>query len=309
MAPAGARADGRDSFTLKGAGMKIVTYNIQYGVGLDGRYDLERIAEAVRGADVIALQEVTRNNPSNGGADLVAGLGDLLPEYFAVFGAPFSADAGSRIEEGRAVEARFEFGNMVLAKSPIVAARNHLLPRRRSYDKLNLQRGALETVIDTPFGPLRFYSLHLDHTSPDERIEQIRFLMARVLGFALEGGALSGLADEGFPELPHPEDFVLLGDFNMTPGSPEYTALAGLPDHEHGTPGRLDRPVDAALRAGGGAGDAITWIDPERPDDTSRHKRIDYAFVSAGLVPRVASVSVDAAAVGSDHRPLWLDLE
>ena len=47
--------------------MKFVTYNIQYGTGLDGRYDAGRIADAVRGADVIALQEVTRNNPRNGG--------------------------------------------------------------------------------------------------------------------------------------------------------------------------------------------------------------------------------------------------
>ncbi|TIX17052.1 MAG: EEP domain-containing protein, partial [Mesorhizobium sp.] len=45
--------------------MKLVTYNIQYGIGLDDRYDVSRIADAVRGADVIALQEVTRNNPRN----------------------------------------------------------------------------------------------------------------------------------------------------------------------------------------------------------------------------------------------------
>jgi len=37
--------------------MKIVTYNIQYGRGKDGRFDLERIAEEIGGADLIALQE------------------------------------------------------------------------------------------------------------------------------------------------------------------------------------------------------------------------------------------------------------
>ena len=52
--------------------MRLVTYNIQYGIGLDGRFDLGRIADAVRGADLIALQEVSRNNPSNGGVDMVA---------------------------------------------------------------------------------------------------------------------------------------------------------------------------------------------------------------------------------------------
>ena len=38
--------------------MMFVTYNIQYGLGRDGRYDLERTARVVEGADVIALQEV-----------------------------------------------------------------------------------------------------------------------------------------------------------------------------------------------------------------------------------------------------------
>ena len=52
--------------------MRLVTYNIQYGIGLDGRYGIGRIAEAVRGADVIALQEVCRNNPRNDGRDMVA---------------------------------------------------------------------------------------------------------------------------------------------------------------------------------------------------------------------------------------------
>ena len=40
--------------------MKLVTYNIQYGVGKDWKSDLGRIAQAVDGADVIALQEVVR---------------------------------------------------------------------------------------------------------------------------------------------------------------------------------------------------------------------------------------------------------
>ncbi|RVD53680.1 EEP domain-containing protein, partial [Mesorhizobium sp. M2D.F.Ca.ET.140.01.1.1] len=81
--------------------MKLVTYNIQYGIGLDGRYDVGRIADAVRGADVIALQEVTRNNPRNGGRDMVAEIGEALPDYFAVYGSNFEANIGSRIENGR----------------------------------------------------------------------------------------------------------------------------------------------------------------------------------------------------------------
>ena len=38
--------------------MQIVSYNIQFGTGRDEKVDLARIADTVRGADLIALQEV-----------------------------------------------------------------------------------------------------------------------------------------------------------------------------------------------------------------------------------------------------------
>ena len=41
--------------------MKLVSYNIQYGFGSDGRYDLTRAARIVDGADIISLQEVERH--------------------------------------------------------------------------------------------------------------------------------------------------------------------------------------------------------------------------------------------------------
>lgn len=63
--------------------MKFAGYNVQYGVGLDGRYDLDRIADAVSDADIIALQEVTRNFARNGYDDMVAGLEARLPGHFS----------------------------------------------------------------------------------------------------------------------------------------------------------------------------------------------------------------------------------
>ncbi|MFM9039437.1 MAG: endonuclease/exonuclease/phosphatase family protein, partial [Betaproteobacteria bacterium] len=38
--------------------MQIVSYNIQFGTGRDEKVDVARIADTVRGADLIALQEV-----------------------------------------------------------------------------------------------------------------------------------------------------------------------------------------------------------------------------------------------------------
>ena len=49
--------------------MRVVTYNIQFGQGRDGVVDLQRIIDAVGGADVIALQEVDRFWTRSGGVD------------------------------------------------------------------------------------------------------------------------------------------------------------------------------------------------------------------------------------------------
>ena len=57
--------------------MKIVTYNIQYGKGQDGQYDLERTAKVVDSADIIALQEVERFWQRSGYVDQVTVLTEL----------------------------------------------------------------------------------------------------------------------------------------------------------------------------------------------------------------------------------------
>ncbi|MBZ9767694.1 endonuclease/exonuclease/phosphatase family protein [Mesorhizobium sp. CA6] len=286
--------------------MKIVSYNIQYGIGLDGKYDVGRIANAVRGADVIALQEVTRNNPRNGDRDMVAEISEALPDYFAAYGSNFEVNIGSRLENGRAISTSFQLGNMVLSKTPIHLSRNLLLPRSRSLEAMNFQRGALEALIETPLGFIRFYSTHLDHRSPVERQSQIRFLRQRLLNYALEGGGLSGIPEIGLPDLPYPEAFIVMGDFNMLPGSPEYVELAGRPDHEFGMPLTADLAVDVAQRLA--VADLVTWVDPDRPDDKSRHKRIDYIFTSASLAKSLKRLWSDRDAVGSDHLPLWAEL-
>jgi endonuclease/exonuclease/phosphatase family metal-dependent hydrolase len=286
--------------------MKCVSYNIQFGFGIDARYDLDRVVEAVRGADVIALQEVTRNSPMNQDRNMVADIRAMLPDYFAVYGPNFEAEMGSHVKDGKAIDVRLQFGNMILSRTPILSSRNLLLPRTRSYDKLNLQRGALEALIDTPFGPVRFYSTHLDHRGADERLMQIRFLMDRVLGYPMEGGSLTGVAEMGFTDPPHPEAFVLMGDFNMLPGSPEYVAVAGQVDHEFGTPTVSRFAVDAALRVDGEPG--TTCVNLEDPADTSRHKRIDYCFVHASIASRIKAFRVDQQAIGSDHKPVWVVL-
>ncbi|WP_269931491.1 endonuclease/exonuclease/phosphatase family protein [Aminobacter sp. HY435] len=285
--------------------MKLVTYNTQYGVGRDGRYDLGRIAAAVDGADIVALQEVTRNFMRNGMADMVEGLTRLLPDYFHVYGVAMDIDFGMLGDDGKPANKRLQFGNMVLSRWPIVSSRNLLLPRTRRLNRGNLQRAALEALVMAPTGPLRVYSVHLDHVNLEERMAQIRHLKERVYAYPMEGGALTGAVEYGFPELPCPEEFVLMGDFNMTPGSPEHLALTGAPDPVEGAQIVLHHPVDAYALAGGVAEGSVSWTDatPSQPG-----RLIDYAFVHANLAEKVRSVRIDAEAEGSDHQPVWLEL-
>ncbi|NKN36826.1 endonuclease [Agrobacterium sp. a22-2] len=285
--------------------MKFASYNIQFGIGLDGKYDLGRIAASLQGADVIALQEVTRGFHRNGHADLPALFADLFPDYYWVYGPACDLHLDSAMVDGRRIDRRFQFGNMVLSRWPILANRLLLLPRSRTLDKLNLQRGATEAVITTPDGPLRVYSIHLDHVSPDERIAQIRYLKDRALHYAAEGGALSGASEFGVSGPPIPDDFILLGDFNMEPESPEYCEMAGRNDAYYGRTLRANQPVDAQSRAGGRATDSYTWMDP---DHRGRRMHLDYGFLSGSLAPKLVSSRVDTAAEGSDHFPLWVEI-
>jgi endonuclease/exonuclease/phosphatase family metal-dependent hydrolase len=285
--------------------MKFVSFNIQYGFGSDGKYDPQRIADAIKGADVIALQEVTRNLPKNSRADLPEVFSGLLPEFYHFFGAGTVADAGSGIVDGRARMRQVEFGNMILSRHPILATRNILLPRTRTFDRLNLQRSALEALIGTPTGAIRVYSVHLDHRSPEERISQIAFLKERIVNYTLEGGAVSGGAEFGFPELPSPEDYVIMGDFNMQPEQPEYIAMAGANDLYYGRTPNSSNPTDALDRLGKRGDGAYTWEEPGRPDV---RQYLDYCFLSASLLPRLKDGWIDEACIGSDHKPVWVEI-
>ena len=98
--------------------MRFVTYNIQYGKGRDGRFDLRRIADAVREADVIALQEVERYWIRSGLVDQAAELAALLSDHHWVYGPGLDMDASVRDPAGRPVSRRRQFGNMLLARGP-----------------------------------------------------------------------------------------------------------------------------------------------------------------------------------------------
>ncbi len=295
--------------------INFVSYNIQYGTGLDGRVDLDRIIEEIDGADIICLQEVEAHWRRTGMVNQAAEIAARLHDYYVAYGPGLDVDASFRGDDGRVVNRRRQFGNMVLARWPLSVVRNHLLPKLHLNWPLSLQRAALETVIEVPERRLRTISTHFAHVGGDERLRQAEALLHIIGHGARDGGAWSGRQfaagwhDDGGP-VTMPTATVVMGDFNMTDDSPEYGLLCGDIHPIHGPLSTGDGLSDAWLVAGnnralntstapdGGA----TW---GAEDDA---KRIDLALVTSDLVEHIEKVWVDQKATGSDHRPVWLKL-
>lgn len=285
--------------------MHFVTYNIQYGLGRDGHYDLARIAREVESADVIALQEVERFWQRSGMVDEPALIARHLPRHHWVYGANLDMDADTVEADGRVVHRRRQFGTMILSRLPILSSRNHLLPKYGTLTQHSIQQGTLEAVIGLKMGALRVYSVHLSHLDAATRLPQIETLLAIHRRAPAEGGAwcgghpnpAAGWTEGEMP--PMPRQAVFMGDFNFTPGSAEYTAMVGPMTTHHGRLLSTDGLVDAWTVAG----------HEEAAGITCDGKRLDYLFLSADLRHRVRSVRIDETATGSDHLPVWMELD
>ncbi len=287
--------------------MKLVTYNIQYTLGKDGRLDLARIAEAVRGADIVALQEVARHMPRAEEIDQPARLAELLPEHFWIYGPPVDLDGGARSADGRVVNRRRQHGNMLLSRWPILSSRLHLLPKFRTFAHFGAQRGALEGVIAAPSGPLRVYSLHLSSLSAEERLAQLDYLLPRLLDLPREGGVCTGPGWGGHGEVPMPESCIVMGDCNFTPQSREYVRVVGEEDYYYGHTIVGHHLVDSWTHSGHGRDEGVTWYDYEQKKGPDL--RLDYGFVSPDLASKIRSARIDEDAPGSDHQPYWFEMD
>jgi endonuclease/exonuclease/phosphatase family metal-dependent hydrolase len=245
--------------------LKLATYNIHHAEGRDGRLDLKRVADAVRGSDVVALQEVdVRFRDRSGGEDQVARLAEELGMH-AAFGANL-------------VEGEGQYGVALLSRFPIASHRNHRLPHDGPARAKAEPRGVLESHVRLPDGrTLRVFVTHLSHDSAPERRVQVDRLRE-----------LIGLEAADAPTGP----WVLMGDLNFRPDSPEYARLLG--DEPR-------RVVDAWPSAGRGAGPTI-GLDGPHP------ARIDYVLVSPDLAPGLLRARVDAEVDGSDHQPVFVEL-
>ena len=294
--------------------MKLVTYNIRFGLGKDHSHSLHRIADAVRGADVIALQEVRRSWPSDY-ADQPVEIGALLPDYYWVYGPAFDVDASRKTADGNVENHRRQFGTMLLTKTPIMSSRLHIFPKLAAVSHFNMDLGALEGVIQTPAGYVQFYSIHLSHLTSRERVMQINHFLDIHRRAWREGGAWCGAGNcgdvdwsAGEPMPPMPLEAVVMGDFNCEKDTPEYELMAGKKDYQFGYVAYIDSFVDSWEAAGNGDQELNSWTHDSMASGWGS-ARLDYCFISPSLAGKVKNAWVDNDALGSDHQPYWVELD
>lgn len=173
--------------------LRVMTYNLHHGEGVDGRVDLERIAAVIRGVrpDLVALQEVDRGARRTGGVDQGA-------EYVRRTGMQGWFGAAMPFQGG-------EYGQMLLSRWPLEQPEVIRLPGTAGREP----RIAVVARVRVPgVGWMRWAGCHLDASRSDEdRWEQ--------------AGALTALLDPGRGPI------LLAGDLNATPASRVLDRLVG----------------------------------------------------------------------------------
>lgn len=252
--------------TGSGRELRIVTWNLHHGVGMDRRLDLERIARVLRGidADVIALQEVdARWGRRSGDEDQAARLAELLGmDHLMV-------PARTR---GRRDASAGSFGNALLSRLPVLGSRVDPLPpwdapggwpEPRALGRVRVPLGG--SVGDwPPAGQRDGSSVTIAVTHLDPADASLRRRAAATI--------VDLTADEQGP-------VVLLGDLNTSAAARELEPL---------------RAAGFAVASEGHRTFPAPW--PVR--------RLDGALVRGAVEP--VGAHVPRVRVASDHRPLVL---
>jgi endonuclease/exonuclease/phosphatase family metal-dependent hydrolase len=252
--------------------VRLATFNILHGRSLaDDRVDVDRFAAAVEtlDADVLALQEVDREQPRSHHADLTAvaaeAMGAGAHRFVAAIagtpGATWMAATGREqpgtAEYGIALLSRYPVRSWQVIRLPAIPFRFPMwLPGPRKVIVVDEEpRAAVVAVVETPHGELTVVNTHLSFV-PGWNRRQLRRLRRDLTAF--------------------PGPLVLMGDLNMTPPTP--TSVTGWQSLASG----LTFPLD----------------EPDR--------QLDHVLLRGDLAPVTATASL--ALPLSDHRALTVDV-
>lgn len=269
--------------------MRLISWNVQWCRGLDGKVDPARIAAHLRraGAHVACLQEIASDFPDlpgSKGEDQPVSLWKALPECepIVAWGVDVPGHEGTRMR----------FGNMMLSRLPVARVLRHSLPWPAA-DVPSMPRVALEAVVQAPFGPIRIITTHLEYYSGEHRAAQI----GRLREILLEGKAARRQVDEPGPFRSQPEALgtVLCGDFNLPAGDALHRRILDL------------GLVDAWQALHPGKPHPPTFRVHEAKEGQAPYC-CDFVFVTPELAPRLRAISIDGDNRASDHQPVVLEL-
>ncbi len=296
--------------------MKLITWNIQWCRGCDGRVDPARIARTCRDMadfDVLCVQEVARGFDSglegSRGEDQFRLLAEALPEYTLIEG--IATDRAAHTASGP----RRQFGNAVFSRLPVLQAHRHLLPWPADAKQPSMQRVAVEIIIRLQSKELRVTTTHLEYYSTMQRaaqVERLRDLQAEAAGHSRVRPAQrrSDHIDSPFEARARPASAILTADFNFLPSDPSYARLQAPISSMSGAVGDPGVPAyrDAWALAHPGVVHAPTVGVHDKEQWPGDPFCFDFIFVTEDLAPRVDSVTVNALTDASDHQPVLLQL-
>ena len=165
------------------ASVRIVTYNIHTCIGVDRRYDPDRIVAVLReiNADIACLQEVGARRSIRRLADQWAYLGDAT---------------GCRVILGAGIrDHRRRFGNAILTRFPVLSARSLDLTVA-DYEP----RGAIDADLLLGHRVLRVIATHLGLRAGERRLQANRLMAA--------------LGESALANRRKPDAVLLMGDLN-----------------------------------------------------------------------------------------------
>lgn len=282
--------------------MNLISWNIQWCRGVDGRVDPGRIIEHARRLadfDILCLQEVASNFGMLGGSqgeDQFRLLADLLPDFTGVPGVAVDIPDGTG---GRRL-----FGNMIFSRYPVQRILRHQMPYPAEPGRKTMPRMLIEAVVEAPFGLVRIMTTHFEYNSQRQRlaaIEAIRAVQQEASRFERDDRQQVG--DEGtFKWFPRPSAAILTADFNMRLDNPAFARLEA--PLEDGAPGFRN-----AWQARYGDREHPQTVGIYDHEQWPEAHACDFIYVSENLCPRLKAVAVDQQTAASDHQPILITLD
>ncbi|MDN7246847.1 endonuclease/exonuclease/phosphatase family protein [Planococcus shenhongbingii] len=249
--------------------IKVMSFNIAHGLGMNNVVDLEKTASVIEQseAEIVGLQELDRHFTER--SEFIDQV-DWLSSRLGMYGA-FGANLD--LEPNEPERPRRQYGNAVLSKHPIKYVENHLLTKVVSPIANSEQRGMLEVVLEVKGTYLSFFNTHLSLKE-----EELKVSIDEILEITEKSR---------FPK-------IITGDFNA---APDHLQIKRLENHYDDVFLKMDKD------------NSYTYPAPYTHEaDGVKLKpvtRIDYIFTDQNLEPAKATVIETAV---SDHLPIAADL-